>query len=104
MNELPVIRVFIRDLDGRYLAGEGSEWSFTTDITRARIFDYLQDQVAEQLDRVWKELGMVWGAVPADLRDASEVCDLCGRRTRTLQAFFDGHRFLCPECRNGKGP
>ncbi len=104
MNKLPAIRVVIRDLDGRFLAEREQGWSFTSDITRARVFDYLGDGVAEQLDNVRKQLGVLWAAVPANPRDVCEVCDQCGRLTLPLQAFFDGTRFFCPECRNRARP
>ncbi len=98
MDEPYPIKVLIRNEDGLYLAGDARHWEFTSDRERARVFDYLRDRVAEQLDLIQNAYGSAWAAVRADPREAYEVCDRCGRRIVSFKTFFDGKQFLCAEC------
>jgi hypothetical protein len=100
MNDLGAIKVLIINEEGQYLAGTATRWEFTEDRTRARVFDYLQDQVAEMLSLVKNAHGSVWIAVKLDPREAYEFCDRCGSRMTALLAFFDGIQFLCEACRD----
>jgi len=47
MNDRVAVKVLIVNDDGQYLAGTATEWEFTEDRTRARVFDYVGDRVAE---------------------------------------------------------
>ena len=42
--------------------------------------------------------GAVWVAYPVDPRLLGERCDACGQELESLDAIFDGTRFLCPAC------
>lgn len=99
MNEPEAIKVLIVNEDGQYLAGTATEWEFTEERTRARVFDYADDHVASILKLVKNIYGTVWIAVKLDPSEAYEFCDRCGSRMSSLRAFFDGERFICPECR-----
>ncbi len=93
------IKVLLRTLDGRYLAGEPEAWSFTPISSEARVFSYIADRIPEQLERLERDHGLVLLAVPVDPHDRYETCDRCGSRMLAFRAFFDGHEYLCPECR-----
>ncbi len=100
MNDPLCIRVVIRNEDGAYLAGGPDGWEFTQDRSKARVFDYLRDRVAEQLSLIEEADGKSWVAVRLDPREAYEVCDRCGARVMSFKAYFDGKEFFCPACRS----
>ncbi len=93
------IKVLLRTLDGRYLTGQPEAWSFTPFSAEARVFSYIADRIPEQLERLERDHGLVLLAVPVDPHDRYETCDRCGSRMLAFRAFFDGHEYLCPECR-----
>lgn len=99
MNDREAIKVLIVNDDGQYLAGTATEWQFTEDRTRARVFDYVGDRVAEQIELVRRAHGRVWIAVKLDPLEVYEFCDRCGCRMRAFRAFFDGQQFLCSDCK-----
>jgi hypothetical protein len=99
MNDREAVKVFIVNDDGQYLTGTATEWEFTDDRSKAMVFDYLGDRVAERIELVRKVHGRVWIAVKLDPREVYEFCDRCGRRMRAFKAFFDGQQFLCADCR-----
>ena len=99
MNDPEAVKVFIVNDDGQYLAGTATSWEFTDDRSKARVFDYLGDRVAERIELIRKVQGRVWIAVKLDPREVYEFCDQCGRRMLAARAFFDGQRFLCADCR-----
>lgn len=100
MSESESIKVIIVNEHGQYLAGTATHWEFTEDRTRARVFDYHADHVAEQLDLVRNAYGSVWVVMRLDPREAYEFCDRCGARMLARRAYFNGKEFLCAECRN----
>jgi len=100
MNAQHAIKVLIRSLDGGYLAGEEGHWRLTPDRSSAVVCDYLQDHVAEQLQRLNMTRGIALVVEPLDPRDAYETCDQCGDVLETGDAHFDGLRFLCPRCQS----
>jgi len=99
MNDREAVKVLIVNDDGQYLTGTYTAWEFTEDRSKAAVFDYLEDQVAEKIELVRKVHGRVWIAVRLDPREVYEFCDRCGRRMRAFRAYFDGQRFLCEDCR-----
>ena len=99
MNQMGALKVLIVNDEGQYLAGTATHWEFTDDRTRARVFDYAGDRVAEMITLVRRSEGTVWVAVRLDPREAHEFCDRCGCRMEAWQTFFDGAQFLCHECR-----
>jgi len=99
MDESEIVKVLIVNEDGQYLAGTATQWEFTEDRSRARVFDYVEENVASILGLIQKSHGTVWIAVKLDPREAYEFCDCCGARMTALRAFFDGTQFLCPACR-----
>jgi hypothetical protein len=98
MKDREAVKVLIVNDDGQYLAGTATEWEFTDDRTRARVFDYAGDRVAEQIELVRKAHGRVWIAVRLDPLEVYEFCDRCGCRMRAVRAFFDGRQILCSDC------
>ena len=104
MNDGEAVKVLIVNDDGQYLAGTAYGWEFTDDRSKARVFDYEADQVAERIELVRRAQGKVWIAVKVDPREVYEFCDRCGRRMRTLRTFFDGREYLCGACQDsGRG-
>jgi hypothetical protein len=99
MNDSSSIKVLIVNEDGQYLSGTATHWEFTEDRCRARVFDYAEDHVAEQLQLVRNAYQSVWIAVKLDPREAYEFCDRCGARMTATYAWFSGKQFLCPGCR-----
>jgi hypothetical protein len=97
-NERPAIKVLIRNLDCEYIVGKNGRWGLTRDRSKATAFDYLRDQVEEQLQVLRKTSGLVLVAEARDPREAYETCDRCSRRLLPLNAHFDGKLFLCPCC------
>ena len=94
------IQVLIINENGQYLSGTASHWEFTEDRSRARVFDYERDRVAEQIKLVRKAFGSVWIAIKLEPSEAYEFCDRCGGRAMALTVFFDGQQFLCADCRD----
>ena len=102
MNDREAIKVLIVNDDGQFLAGTAFQWEFTYDRSKAKVFDYQQDRVAERIELVRKAEGKVWIAVRVDPREVHEICDRCGRRLRAFKMFFDGAQFLCAECKDAE--
>ncbi|HVM51510.1 MAG TPA: hypothetical protein VMU04_25990 [Candidatus Acidoferrum sp.] len=100
MNEGSAVKVLIVNDDGQYLSGTATEWEFTDDRTRAKVFDFVGDRVAEQIELVRRVHGRVWIAVKLDPLEIYEFCDRCGCRMRSFRAYYDGKQFLCADCRN----
>ncbi len=98
MSDLEAIKVLIVNQEGQYLTGTACEWEFTDDRTRAKVFDFRKDRVADQIEMVRRLHGKVWIAVRLDPREAYEFCDRCGSRALPVQTYFDGENFLCPDC------
>jgi hypothetical protein len=80
MSDGVPVKVLIVNDDGQYLAGTATEWEFTDDRTRAKVFDYVGDRVAEQIELVRRAHGRVWIAVKLDPMEVYEFCDRCGCR------------------------
>ena len=99
MNDRETIKVLIVNDDGQYLAGSATDWEFTEDRGKAKVFDYHADRVAERIELVRKAQGRVWIAVKIDPREVHEFCDRCGHRMPAFRAFFDGQQFLCVDCK-----
>jgi hypothetical protein len=102
MNDREAVKVLIVNDDGQYLTGTNTAWEFTDDRSKARVFSYLEDQVAEKIELVRKVHGRVWIAVELDPREVYEFCDRCGERMRAFKAYFDGQQFLCGICREAE--
>ena len=104
MQEHHAIKVVLRSLDGRYLAGHRGAWTFVSERPEAHVFDYVADRIPEQLEALEYQHGLVLTAVALDPRDRYEVCDRCGHHMMSLSAFFDGSQYLCPDCREKPSP
>jgi hypothetical protein len=98
MTEPDEIKVLIINEEGQYLAGTGTHWEFTDERARARVFDYIGDHVADQIQLVRNAYGKAWVAVRLDPREAYEYCDRCGSRMVAMRSFFNGREFLCKAC------
>jgi hypothetical protein len=96
--ERHAIHVVLRDGCGRYLSGQRNTWSFTEDFAQARVFDFIRDRIADQLDALSREHGLVLTVIAVDPLERYEICDACGQRAMPYSIFFDGKNFLCPGC------
>ena len=101
MNDREAVKVLIVNDDGQYLAGTAADREFTDDRSRAAVFDYTADRVAERIESVRRAQGRVWIAVRLHPREVYEFCDRCGCRMRALRTFFDGQQFLCEDRQDG---
>ena len=99
MPDDQAIQVYIRNAEGEYLACEGEDWSFASDVSRAHVFDYHADAVHQQLEEAHRDLGIIWIAWPVDPNLVRETCDVCGEKIFPTSTTFDGVRFLCRICR-----
>jgi len=102
MSNASLNKVYLRNLVGEYLSRDGRNWTFTLDQTKAHVFDYEADNVAEQLELAKRDSGVIWVAVQIDQNAEAETCDACGRKTRFTDILFDDTRYLCPNCRKSK--
>jgi len=93
-------KVYIRGQDGAYLTGAGAEWEFTADRRKATVFDYVHDGIAEQLEGLRRDQGIVLAIEVVDPKEIHESCDECEQLVAPAKAFFDGEKFLCSDCRN----
>lgn len=98
MHELHAIHVVLRDGCGRYLTGQRNMWSFTEDFSQARVFDFIRDRIAEQVEMLHRREGLALNVVAVDPVERYEVCDFCGHRAMPYSTFFDGKNFLCRNC------
>jgi hypothetical protein len=92
------IKVLIVNEEGQYLCGTSAHWEFTDDRAKARVFDYIEDNVADQVQLVRHAYRAIWIAVRLDPAEAYEFCDKCGARMTSLEAFFNGSQFFCAYC------
>ncbi|HZR17196.1 MAG TPA: hypothetical protein VFE51_07710 [Verrucomicrobiae bacterium] len=98
MYERHAIHIVLRDGCGRYLAGNQNSWSFTEDFKQAHVFDFIRDRIAEQLDVLQREEGLVLSVIAVDPLERYEICDRCGQRSMPYSIFFDGQQYLCAVC------
>jgi hypothetical protein len=98
-NEPPDIKVFIRDARGKYLAQDANGLFFTEDRSVAIVYNYRADEVPEQLETIQRVHGIALAADPVPPEEIYETCDRCKDLFMPFMTFFDGKRFLCPECR-----
>jgi hypothetical protein len=98
-NGPPDIKVFIRNDRGKYLAQDANGLFFTDDRAAAVVFNYRSDCVAEQLETIGKAHGIALAADPVPPEEIYERCDTCNDFFMPFMIFFDGTRYLCPDCR-----
>ena len=98
--EPPDIKVFIRNAQGKYLAQDANGVFFTEDRSAALVFNYRSDSVPEQLEMIGTTHGIALIAEPVPPEEIYETCDRCRDLFMPFMTFFDGKRFLCPDCRN----
>ncbi len=98
-NQLPDIKVFIRNTQGKYLAQDTNGLFFTDDRTAAIILGYKSDRVREQLEVIQRTQGVQLAADPVPPNEIYETCDRCNELFMPFMTFFDGKRFLCNDCR-----
>jgi hypothetical protein len=99
LNRLPDIKVFIRTAQGKYLAQDANGLFFTEDRSVAVVLNYEADEVPKQLETIRKTHGVSLAADPVPLDEIYERCDRCKELFIPFMTFFDGKRFLCPDCR-----
>lgn len=100
MNERHAIHVVLCDEAGRYLSGHRNQWSFTTDFSQARVFDFVRDRIAEQIEALRTQKGLALSVISIDPLERYEICDVCGRRDMPYGIFFDGSKYVCSGCRS----
>ncbi len=103
-NEPPDLRVMLRDTRGKYLAQDDNGLFFTENRSAALVFSYHSDQVAEQLEVLRKSEGISLLTEPIPPEEIYETCDRCKELFVPWMTFYDGHNFLCGECRQLSSP
>ena len=93
------IKVVLRNPEGRYIAGSAINWDFVEDRRRAMIFDYVSHRVEEQLAVLRNSQGIVLEPEVVLPNEVYEACDRCNRLVMPFKTFFDGEKFLCPDCK-----
>ena len=99
LNQLPDIKVFIRDGRGKYLAQDANGLFISEDRSAAIVFDYRGDSVVEQLKTLEETQGVALTAEPVPPQEIYETCDRCKDLFMPFMTFFDGKMFLCLDCR-----
>lgn len=99
LNRLPDIKVFIRTAQGKYLAQDANGLFFTEDRSAAIVLNYEADEVPRQLEAIRQLQGVNLAADPVPLDEIYESCDQCKELFMPFMTFYDGKRFLCPDCR-----
>jgi hypothetical protein len=84
-NDPTDVKVFILNPEGNYLTAAPDGLRFTPDRSRALIFDFRADQVAEQLREIQTVHGLVLRAEPVPLAEIYETCDRCKEQTLSLR-------------------
>ena len=93
------IKVFLCNGRGMYLAQDANGLFFSNDRSAAVVLNYKSDRVAEQLEALRASHGIVLTADPVPVGEIYETCDRCKELFMPWMTFFDGHRFLCADCR-----
>ena len=99
-RKTPDFKVFIRTPQGKYLAQDGNGLFFTEDRSAAIVLNYDADQVPMQLEAICKAHNIKLAADPVPLDEIYESCDRCKELYMPFMTYFDGSRFLCPDCRS----
>jgi hypothetical protein len=97
-QEPPDIKVVLRNALGKYLARDDNGLFFADERSTALVFNYRSDHVAEQLEEIQAIHGLALVVDPLPLEEVHETCDRCKELFTPLMIFFDGKRFLCPDC------
>ena len=98
-NDPPDIKVYIRNVRGKYLAQDANGLFYTENRSAAMIFNYRADHVAEQLEMIGKMHGIALAADPVPPEEIYEMCDRCRDLFMPFMISFDGKQFLCADCR-----
>src|SRR5438552_15964441 len=98
MRERHAIHVVLQDGCGRYLAGQRNTWCFTEDFSQAKVFDFIRDRIAEQVEMLRQNHGLALSVIAVDPIERYEVCDVCGQRSMPYSTFFDGKNYFCKDC------
>src|SRR4029077_7450984 len=98
-DEVPDLRVFLRDAHGKYVAADAHGVFFTEDRQAAIVLNYRSDHVPEQIEAIRKNQGINLTADPVPVEEIYETCDRCHDLFMPFMTFFDGKRFLCADCR-----
>ncbi len=102
-DEVPDIRVVVRNAQGKYLAQDDYGLFFTEERIGALVFNYRSDGVADQLMVLQKTHGIALAAEPVPPEEIYEICDRCKDLFMPFMTYFDGKQFLCADCRR-RGP
>ena len=92
------MKVRIRNQEGKYLAGGPADLGFCDDSSKALVFDYFGNQVAEQLQIIRQTQGLALEVEEVDPKEILEICDACSRLVSPFSIAYDGKRFLCADC------
>ena len=92
-------KVLLRNADGYFLSFRAGDWEFSSDRSRAAVFDYVGDHIEEQIEILRRTCGLALDPISVDPKEIFETCDGCSQMLASFEVFFDGRHFLCPACR-----
>jgi len=99
MSGFQDIKVVLQTPDGKYLSGSALNWRFTEHRASAIVFDLFGQDMHQRAALLSERLGFRLQPVPLPPEEVYETCDVCQCLLVPRQVFFNGHQFLCPDCK-----
>ncbi|HWI56356.1 MAG TPA: hypothetical protein VNZ22_03970 [Bacillota bacterium] len=96
-------QIVIRTPDGKYLSGDANGLRLVHSVYEALLIDPERIPLEATLAELRRVTGLAVELASLDLAEVFETCDRCGQQVTPLIAYFDGRRFLCPDCSNRDG-
>jgi hypothetical protein len=93
-------KVRVRNAQGKYLTANQRGWTFSFDLSRAMVFDYLGEEMRAQLSAIARMQDLPLELIPVEPKDFLERCDRCQQLSAPSDICFNGIHFLCRRCNN----
>ena len=93
-------KVRVRNAQGKYLTANHRGWTFSFDLSKALVFDYLGDETRAQLSAIARAQDLPLELIPVEPKDFLERCDRCQQLCAPSDICFNGLQFLCRRCNN----
>jgi len=93
-------KVRVRNAQGKYLTANHKGWTFSFELSRAVVFDYLGEETRAQLSAIARFQDLPLELIPVEPKDFLEHCDRCQQLSAPSDICFNGLQFLCRRCNN----
>lgn len=104
-SAVPVdFKVTLVNAKGQHLAQDDNGIFFSGDRSRAMVFSYYADRIQEQIELLSRTETVHLAAEPVPIDEVYERCDGCAELFHPTMIWFDGSKFMCPECAGHKAP